>query len=175
MEEFFDIIDDDGEVIGQASRAACHGNPDLIHRVAHVLVVDHDDRIFLQKRSPNKDIEPGKWDTSVGGHLGLGETYDQAALRELEEELGVTGIKPQYLYTYRWSTSIESEDIQTYLVVWPAGEDSSFTLQSEEITEGRFWTHREIREQMGRGVLTPNFEDEFRRYIKWQTGERPTG
>ncbi len=172
MEEYFDIIDELGAVIGQASRASCHGNPNLVHRVSHVLVVDRNDRIFLQKRSLRKDIEPGKWDTSVGGHLKVGESYDQAAVRELEEELGITEVTPQCLYTYRWSTPIESEDIRTYLVVWSDGRDSPFELQSEEITEGRFWTHREIQNSIGTGILTPNFEQEFERYLRWRARER---
>jgi isopentenyldiphosphate isomerase len=172
MEEYFDIIDEQGAVIGQASRASCHGDPGLVHRVAHVLVVDRNDRIFLQKRSMRKDIEPGKWDTSVGGHLQVGESYDQAAVRELEEELGITGVTPQCLYTYRWSTSIESEDIRTYLVVWGGGDDCAFKLQAEEITDGRFWTRQEIQDNIGKGVFTPNFEQEFERYLRWRARER---
>ena len=166
MDEYFDIVDEHGQVIGQASRAACHGDPDLIHRTVHVLVVDRNDRIFLQKRSPQKDIQPCKWDTSVGGHLDLGETYDQAALRELEAELGVTGLTPQYLYSYRWHSAIETEEVRTYLIAW--NHESAFTLQSEEITEGRFWTFEEIREHMGQGILTPSFEEEFVRYLRWR-------
>jgi len=190
MEEYFDTVDEEGQIIGQASRAACHNDPSLIHRAVHVLVVDSQDRIFLQKRSPQKDIQPGKWDTSVGGHLNAGETYDQAARRELEEELGVSGVIPRYLYSYRWRTSVESEYVCTYIVVWKEpdrgrpgedtrgldgpGLDSPFTLQQEEITEGRFWSFREIREHIGTDILTPNFEQEFDRYLQWRDQQRRT-
>lgn len=185
MEEYFDIIDEQGRVIRQATRAECHTDPKLIHRTVHVLVIDARERIFLQKRSPDKDIQPGKWDTSVGGHLNAGETSDQAARRELEEELGVCGVTPRYLYSYRWRTSVESEDVRTYIVVWDEsgrdesgvhgpGQDMPFTLQPEEITEGRFWSFQEIREHIGKGILTPNFEQEFDRYIQWRAQQRRT-
>lgn len=186
MEEYFDIVDEGGQVIGQSTRAECHTDPNLIHRAVHILVVDSQDRIFLQKRSPEKDIQPGKWDTSVGGHLIAGESYDQAALRELEEEIGVSGVKPRYLYSYPWRTSLESEDVRTYIVVWKGsglegpvedtpGLDGPFTLQPEEITEGRFWSFREIQEHIGKGILTPNFEQEFDRYLQWRAQQRRTG
>ncbi len=209
MEEYFDIVDEGGQVIGQSTRAECHTDPNLIHRAVHILVVDSQDRIFLQKRSPEKDIQPGKWDTSVGGHLIAGESYEQAALRELEEELGVTGVTTLFiLYSYPWRTSLESEDVRTYIVVWKGpgldgpgldgrgrgsgvpGEDTSgrqspvedtpgldgpFTLQPEEITEGRFWSFREIQEHIGKDILTPNFEQEFDRYLQWRAQQRRTG
>lgn len=194
MEEYFDIVNEDGQVVGQSTRRTCHNDPNLIHRAVHILVVDSRDRIFLQKRSPDKDIQPGKWDTSVGGHLNAGENYDQAARRELREELGISGVTPQYLYSYRWRTTVETEDVQTYLLVWQASDESikdtsgrgsggrpspahqtPFTLQQEEITEGRFWSFGEIREHIGKGILTPNFEQEFDRYIQWREQQRRIG
>ena len=173
MEEYFDIINEEGQVIGQATRCACHNDPNLIHRAVHILVVDNQDRIFLQKRSPKKDIQPGKWDTSVGGHLNAGETYDQAARRELEEEIGVSGVTPRYLYSYRWRTSVESEDVRTYLLVWKRPVLATpFSLQPEEITDGRFWSFEEIQEHIGEGILTPSFEQEFERYLQWRAQQR---
>jgi isopentenyldiphosphate isomerase len=88
-----DNVDEQDQVIGQAPRSECHGNPALVHRVAHVLVFDRSDRLLLQKRSMTKDIQPGRWDTSVGGHLDPGESYLEAACREMREELGVEGVR----------------------------------------------------------------------------------
>ena len=79
--EIFDIFDENDQLIGQAARSECHGNPALIHRVAHVLVFNSQGALILQKRSPHKDIQPGKWDTSVGGHLLPGESYEAGAYR----------------------------------------------------------------------------------------------
>ena len=90
-EEIFDLVDDDDRVIGRATRNEVHGNPKLLHRVVHVLVFDSLGRLYLQKRADDKDVQPGKWDTSVGGHVDAGEDRETAALRELSEELGIPG------------------------------------------------------------------------------------
>ncbi|MBI4689476.1 MAG: NUDIX domain-containing protein [Nitrospirae bacterium] len=99
-EELIEIINEHGEIIGIAPRSKVHGNPSLIHRVVHVLVFNKERELFLQKRSNNKDVAPGKWDTSVGGHVGPGEEPFDAAKREMEEELGITKCNLQFLYTY---------------------------------------------------------------------------
>ena len=90
--EYLDIVTEDNVVINKALRSECHGNPHLIHRAAHILVFNSSGQILLQKRSLNKDIQPGKWDTSVGGHVDSGETYEEAAHKELYEELDIKGI-----------------------------------------------------------------------------------
>ena len=89
MEEFFDVYNPDGSWRGRFLRSECHGNPELIHKSVHVVVLDSTGtKILLQKRSHSKDIQPGKWDTAVGGHVAAGESVADAAIRELAEELG---------------------------------------------------------------------------------------
>ena len=82
-EEQLEIVDYKGEVIGSAPRSEIHGNPSLIHRVVHVLVLNKKGEILLQKRSRNKDVAPGRWDTSVGGHVGIGEDLVSSSKREM--------------------------------------------------------------------------------------------
>ncbi len=78
--ERFDLYDArEYRVIGRAARGECHGNPALVHAVARVHVVDRAGRLLLQKRSAAKDIQPGRWDTAVGGHLQPGEDAETAA------------------------------------------------------------------------------------------------
>ncbi len=72
MSELFDLIDEAGRVVGRATREECHRNPSLVHRAVHVLVFGSRGDLYLQKRAPTKDVQPGRWDTSVGGHLALG-------------------------------------------------------------------------------------------------------
>ncbi len=163
MTEYFEIVDEKDRVIGKAPRSRCHGDPSLVHRVTHVLVVNSKGEILLQKRSPNKDIQPGKWDTSVGGHLNIGEDYEAAAYREMEEELGIEGVDIQFLYGYPLRNTIESENVKTYLCSY-AGE---ILFDSGEITEARFWSIKEIEENLGNGIFTPNFEEEFGYYKEY--------
>jgi isopentenyldiphosphate isomerase len=168
-DEQLDIIDSEDRVIGQAPRAEVHGNPALLHRVVHVLVFDRKGRIFLQKRSRNKDVQPGKWDSSVGGHVDAGESREYAVLRELAEELGIPGdgrAAPElkFLHSYIHGNECESEMVTTWITLW----EGPFYLQESEISDGRFWEPVEIdlrrTSESGSGPFTPNFLDELRRW-----------
>ena len=146
-------------VIGRATRGECHGNPALIHAVARVLVWDHHGRLLLQLRSASKDIQPGKWDTSVGGHLLPGEAPEQAARREMAEELGVPPATLTFLHRFLMRSPNETEWVTTFSAV----HDGPFVPDPGEIDALRFWTRVEIAAALGTGSLTPAFEDEFRR------------
>ncbi|NOY53930.1 MAG: NUDIX domain-containing protein [Deltaproteobacteria bacterium] len=161
MPEMLEIVDGRDRVIGIAPRSECHGNPALVHRVVHVLVVNGRGEILLQKRAPDKDIQPGKWDTSVGGHLDPGEDYDTAAVREMKEELGIAGAVLRRLYSYPLRNEVESENVTTYLCRY----DGAIDFDPGEITEVRFWSREDIEPKLGSGIFTPNFEEEFR-YFK---------
>jgi len=120
--------------------------------------------IFLQRRAKTKTIQPGKWDTSVGGHLKVGESFEDAAARELKEELGV-GIEDlggpdafQKRHDYIWHSPIETEHIRTFEILW----EGPFHLQLDEIEEGRFWSETTLCQSLGKGELTPNLEEELR-------------
>jgi isopentenyldiphosphate isomerase len=157
-EEWFDLVTPEGEVTGRARRSECHGNPDLLHQAIHVFVVHPETgAVFLQQRSSKKDIQPGKWDTSVGGHVDAGESPETAVSRELREELGITDGSPQYLYHYLWRSPVESELIRSYRLM----HSGPFVLQPEELDDGRFWSVEEIEDQLGNSVFTPNFEFEW--------------
>ncbi len=163
MSQMLEIIDDHGMVTGLRPRSECHNNPNLLHRAVHVMVTDSRGRILLQKRSRNKDIQPGKWDTSVGGHVDPGETLMQAALRELKEELGISGVKIKQLYGYRHTTDRESEEVATFHLC----HNGPFTAQPDEIDELCFKSRNKIRSLLGSGTFTSNFEMEFEKFSKW--------
>jgi isopentenyldiphosphate isomerase len=162
--ELLEVVDETGHVLGLAPRSECHGNPSLVHRAVHVFVRDRAGRVFLQKRSLRKRIQPGKWDTSVGGHVDPGESYEAAAARELEEELGVELTKLgdrgqlEHRHDYVWKTHIETERVRTFELTC----DGPFQLHPEEIDDGRFWTEAELRAAVGQDVLTANLEHELR-------------
>ncbi len=158
--EYFDIIHPDGSVIGRASRDECHGGSFLLHAVVHILVFDCDGRLILQKRSESKDIQPGKWDTSVGGHISSGENMQDALEREAAEELGIRGADFLRLYSYVMESDIERELVTTFRCVWKG----PVRFDREEIDEIRRFTAEEIEERLGTGYFTPNFEEEWAYY-----------
>lgn len=166
--ELFDVVDRLGRVIGQATRAECHRNPALVHQAVHIAVFDRQGRLFLQKRSESKDIQPGKWDISVGGHLQVGEAPEAGALRELNEELGVTVAHIEKMDEYLWESKTETELVRTFLTL----HEGPFRLQPEEIVDGRFWSLDEIAEALPSGVATPQFQFEFPRLRAWWKRKR---
>ncbi|MBI5742098.1 MAG: NUDIX domain-containing protein [Nitrospirae bacterium] len=164
MEELLDVVNEKGEVIDTLPRSVIHGNPSLMHRVVHVLVFNIKGDLLLQRRSMNKDVAPGKWDTSVGGHIDHGEEVIESVRREMEEELGVTTCGPEFLYTYIHSNPYETEVVYTHSCVY----EGDVRFNKEEIDEVRFWGIDEIRHNLGKGIFSDNFEHEFRTYMEFQ-------
>lgn len=160
-DEHLEVVDYRGNVIGHAPRTIVHGNPSLIHRVVHVLVFNRNGDILLQKRSRNKDVAPGKWDTSVGGHVGIGEDLLASSIREMSEELGIEGPTPEFLYSYVHTNDYETELVTTFRCVCEEG----FSFNRDEIDEIRFWSRDEIIGALGTETFSDNFEHEFRRYL----------
>lgn len=161
-EEIFPLVDEVGNVIGQAARSRCHDGSKLLHPVIHLHVFNSDGQLYLQKRSDNKDIQPGKWDSSVGGHIDPGETPDEAVLREAREEIGVYEIKPVYIEKHIIETDVERELTYCFYTVY----DGKFAIDRNEVSDGRFWNITDIENQLGKGVFTPNFELDFEMFLK---------
>lgn len=157
-QELFPIVDEEGNIVGAATRGECHSGTKLLHPVVHLHVFNAAGDLFLQKRPEWKDIQPGRWDTAVGGHIDLGENVEMALLREAQEELGVDASGAERLQPYVFESERERE------LVYPHRLTTEQTIQpSAETAGGRFWSFAEIRETIGQGILTPNFEQEFQR------------
>lgn len=160
--EMFPVVDEQGRVVGKASRHECHSGSRLLHPVVHLHVLNSQGHIYLQKRSAHKYIQPGKWDTAVGGHVDYGETIEDALRRETREEIGLTDFEPVRLMTYVYDSRVERELVNTYYCVT---QRERFDFDPVEVDDGRFWTVAQVQAALGKGVLTPNFEEEFRRLL----------
>jgi isopentenyldiphosphate isomerase len=157
--EIFPIVDEDGNTIGEAPRSVCHdGRSRLLHPVVHLHLFNSKGELFLQKRVMTKDIQPGKWDTSVGGHVGVGESVEEALARESLEELGLKNFSAKFLKKYIWESPVERELVNSFYTI----SDEVTVTDPGEIEEGKFWTMKEIMENLDKNIFTPNFENEFR-------------
>lgn len=154
-EELFPVVDPTGAVVGQATRGECHGGSMLLHPVVHLHLFNSRGELFLQKRPAWKEIQPGRWDTAVGGHVSYGESVAEALRREVCEELGITDFEPERIAVYPFRSEREYELVYVHRAVYDGP-----VRPSDELDGGRFWTPREIRENLGRGLFTPNFEGE---------------
>jgi isopentenyldiphosphate isomerase len=162
QQEIFPVVDEAGTVIGQATRGECHSGSKLLHPVVHLHVFNSAGDVYLQKRPEWKDIQPGKWDTAVGGHIDYGESPEQALHREVREELGITDFTPVNMGKYVFESQRERELVYVHRTTY----DGPIQPSADELDGGRFWTLQEIRDAIGQGILTPNFESEYQRFFR---------
>ena len=132
--EQFPIVDEDGNILGAVSRGHAHDGSKILHPVVHLHVFNR-------------------------GHVDLGENVDQALRREVSEELGITSFTPEPLGHYVFESKRERELVNVFRCVY----DGDVKPSKEELSGGRFWTPREIEDNMGKEVFTPNFENEYRK------------
>lgn len=136
MPEYFDIVDENDNIIGKAPRHVCHSNPKIIHRGIFVVVENEFGEILLEKRSMKKDTNPGKW-AVVGEHNLLGESYEKAAIRGLKEELGIKS-KVNRITKLKITSKRETEFDEIYLAKIKSSE--KITIDKNELSEVK-WVH----------------------------------
>ncbi len=156
-EEWVPLVDEKGTVTGKAPRSQVHNGSKLLHPVVHMHVLSPNKAVLLQKRPASKLIQPGKWDTAVGGHISAGENLEQALYKEAYEEIGLKNFEARLLKVYKWESDVEAELV--YLFV--THDFKNFNVHSPEVEEARFWTKNQIDKQLGKAVFTPNFEYEY--------------
>ena len=156
-EEWVPLVDEQGKVIGQAPRSRVHNGSKLLHPVVHLHVLNKNGAILLQKRPMHKLIQPGKWDTAVGGHISIGETLEEALKKEAWEEIGLSDFSATLQQVYKWESEIETE----LVYLFTTHDFKNVGIQSDEVDELRFWTRKQLEHNLQKNIFTPNFEHEF--------------
>ena len=162
--ELFPVVDEDGNVKGSILRGQAHDGRKVLHPVIHLHLFNPNGELYLQRRPDWKPIQPGKWDTACGGHIEFGESVEQAFEREVREELGISVPAPESLGRYVFESNVEKELVHVFRAV----HDGPVHPSADELAGGRFWTMDEIKDALGKNVLTPNFESEFLRFLAQQ-------
>lgn len=161
LKELFPVVDELGNITGCITRGEAHSGSKVLHPVVHLHVFNSKGELYLQKRPEWKDIQPGKWDTAVGGHVSFGENVAAALKREASEELGIRDFTPEDMGHYVFESKRERELVYVNKTTY----DGPITPSNDELDGGRFWTREEIADNIGKQVFTPNFEDEYLRYF----------
>lgn len=139
-EEIFDVVDEFDNVIDQRPRAEVH-RLGLRHRSTHLLVFNQAGQIFLQKRSMEKDENPGQWDSSVSGHVDSGESYDECVVREAREEIGLAlADTPKRLFKF----DADPDTGMEFCWIYSVQSEGPFELDPVEITAGRWYDPGEL-------------------------------
>ncbi|MFG2331910.1 NUDIX hydrolase [Streptomyces sp. NPDC048604] len=170
-DELLDVVDENDEVTGQAPRGEVYARG-LIHRCTFIQVRDAQGRVFVHRRTPTKLVFPSRYDMFVGGVVGAGESYDDAALREAEEELGVSGLdrpRPLFRFLYdgdggRWWSAVY--EVRCELPVRP---------QAEEVAWHAFLTDEELTARLGEWEWVPDGMAAYERLRAHRAGGQPGG
>lgn len=158
-EELLYVVDDKDHESGKATfEEICQKG--LITRASSILVFNGEGKLFVHQRSKKFRLFPGYFDVKVGGFVTFGEGYHEAALRELKEELGVSGVGLQFLF--RSKTRIK--DIKVNREVYRAYHNGPFTYDDNEVEDGKFLAFSEIERLMKEGRLSPSAEEVFLGY-----------
>jgi 8-oxo-dGTP pyrophosphatase MutT (NUDIX family) len=163
VDELFDVVDEADNVVGVCTRGQAHSNPELIHRSVMFFLFDSGGRVFVSRRSMNKEFFPGHYSIVLGGHVGHGESYDAAVRREALEEANADST-PFYLGSFRKYLSCERENVRVYGFIM----DCEPILLRQEIDSGAFMDLGELEVFMGENDFipeTPQLIDILREYL----------
>jgi 8-oxo-dGTP pyrophosphatase MutT (NUDIX family) len=164
-DEVLDIVDEDDRVVGQAPRGQVYARR-LRHRTSFILVRDGAGRVFVHRRTDRKLVFPSRYDMFVGGVVGAGESYDDAALREAEEELGVSGLPaPTPLFKFLYATPEHT----WWSAVYEVRCDLPVSPQPEEVAWHTFLTEDELHRRLDEWPWVPDGLEAYRRLLTWRT------
>ncbi|HVL87329.1 MAG TPA: NUDIX domain-containing protein [Candidatus Thermoplasmatota archaeon] len=151
--EPLDVVDEEDRVVGSVPRAEVHRRG-LLHRSVHVFLLDRSGRLFVQRRAPTVVVHPNRWTSSASGHVDAGESYEDAAVRELSEEIGVCA-DVRLRGRFRYRDAVENE----WSALFEAHYDGEVALDAAEVAEGRFVTLDELARWIAKDAFafSPSF------------------
>jgi 8-oxo-dGTP pyrophosphatase MutT (NUDIX family) len=171
-DEILDIVDENDQVIGQSSRGEAYAKG-LRHRCAFILARDAEDRVFVHRRTPTKLVFPSLYDMFVGGVVGAGESYDDAALREAEEELGVSGLpSPRFLFKFLYD---DGAGHSWWSAVYEVRCELPVSPQVEEVAWHDFLPEAEVERQLREWEWVPDGLAAYERLKAFRGDSSPSG
>jgi len=157
--EWVDLVDRDNQVVGRALRSEVR-HKNLLHRGIAVLVRNSQGQVYVHQRTSTKDVFPAMFDMFVGGVVGSGEDYLEAARREAQEELGVENTQLEFLFDYLYQGPLNYSWVRCYRVTW----DGPIRHQPEEVQWGEWMDEGDLDEWVGRVPVVPDGLEVFYAY-----------
>src|SRR5713101_1569393 len=159
-DEIVAIVDEHNTVIGAVPRWEMRTRR-LPHRSTYILVFNSQGELYVQKRTMTKDIFPGYYDPVAGGVVLAGETYEQGAVRELEEEMGIRDVPLMWLFDFYFT----DEHTRVWGGAFSCVYDGEIVLQEEEVESGAFVAIEDILRRAATELFTPDGLYVLRRYL----------
>lgn len=159
--EYLDLVDENDNVIGKEDRNIIYKKDLNNFRVINIMIINSENKIIVPKRSSNRRLFPNCYDCSVGGHVSSGETYEEAAYRELEEELGITNVKLDeigYFKPFELNTSSFSK---MYKLIY----DGDLNYDKDGIQEIFYMDKEEIKKLIEEDAS--QFKGDYPKFFKW--------
>jgi 8-oxo-dGTP pyrophosphatase MutT (NUDIX family) len=160
-DEIVDVVSLEDEVVGRATRSEVRES-NLLHRTVAILCTNSTDELYVHRRTDTKDIYPGMYDVFAGGVVSAGEGYDEAARRELAEELGIAGPELSFLFRYLFLGHQERCWMAVYEVTW----DGEIHHQESEVAWGQFMPLEEVLRRVGEWPVPPDSRDLLARWLE---------
>lgn len=150
-DEIVALVDGRNQVIGSAPRREMRAR-NLLHRSTYILVFNSRGQIYVQKRTMTKDVFPGYYDVATGGVILTGESYEEGAMRELEEEMGIRHTPLTRLFDFYFSDPRS----RVWGAVFSCIHDGPLTLQAEEVSHVELMAKEEIFRRSSTELFTPD-------------------
>ncbi|MBD3309696.1 NUDIX domain-containing protein [Candidatus Woesearchaeota archaeon] len=160
-QEMVHIVDEDDNPLSAISREEARNRKDIIIRAAIIIVKDPEGKYFVHRRCATRKRYPCRWGIGCGGAVHVGETYKQAALRELEEELGIRDAELELMTVFSYRSEDHSYNSEVFHIVWK----NRIIMHDLEMDYGGFRTVSEIRNMDKKGLLCPDTSVFFRKHI----------
>lgn len=160
MDEKVIIVDENDVPLGIQTRSHMRAN-NLIHRASYILVFNNNAELYVQKRTATKDVYPGFFDLAAGGVVLKGETYEEAAVRELFEELGIRGDSLSYVFDNYYGDQHCRVWGKVYTIVF----DGRIRHQIEEVESGVFVSKYKVLDKIPINRITPDTLEIYRRFL----------
>ncbi|MES4890817.1 NUDIX domain-containing protein [Streptomyces sp. NPDC096012] len=166
-DEILDIVDEHDRVVGRRPRGEVYARG-LRHRCVFVQARDAAGRLFVHRRTATKLVFPALYDMFVGGVVGAGESYDEAALREAEEELGVSGLpRPAFLFKFLYD---DGAGKSWWSAVYEVRCELPVRPQAEEVQWYDFLPEEEVESRLGAWEWVPDGLAAYERLRAFRAG-----